>query len=327
MMARFTASSTLLICLALIQGGCGLLEGLFTRPKPQPVVSPTPSPTDGPDFPIREARTQLGDLLELARIRPHFEPGSLVHEGVGIFSLGDTPEPDFPARWGRSYPRGIQGQTPVIDRMSVTFLQELTGVVTAQATFSLERTGTWMADYPLQRRLVRKPFRDRAIRHARFVRRDGGWNLTEISPFTLGTVSGGISIDTIQVLPEGGKPFSGYPDRPVPWSAYPVVRTGQTLEVRVQLATGTPAAGCHVFATFPPLRDRILLRDDGQEGDAHPGDGSYGGRFQVPGPLPAVPQLVLDVVSVKTLTEPESPVCDSLLVGIPVAIDPDGGTP
>lgn len=327
MMARFTASSTILICLALIQGGCGLLEGLFSRPKPQPTVIPVPSPTGSPDFPIREARTRLGELLELARIRPHFEPGSLVHEGVGIFSIGDTTEPDFPARWGRSYPRGIQGQTPVIDRMSVTFLQEVPEVVTAQATFSLERTGTWLADYPLQRRLVRKPFRDRAIRHARFVRGDAGWNLTEISPFTLGTVSGGISVDTIQVRPEGGKPFSGSPERLAPWSAYPRIRTGQMLEVKVQLATGTPAAGCHVFASFPPLRDRILLRDDGLDGDVLSGDGSFGGRFQVPGPLPDVPQLVFDVVSMKTLTDPESPECDSLLVGIPIAIDSDGGTP
>lgn len=322
---RLTFTMPLLVCLGLVQGGCGLLGGLFPGlvpgPNPSPVNPPIPVPTPGPNFPIREARDQLGQLLETAPVRRLFEPGTLVHEGVGIFSLGDAPLPDLPARWGRSYPRGIQVQAPVIDRMSVEFFQTRADLVTAEATFSVERGGTLLADYPLQRRLVRKPFRDLATRQARFGRGPSGWSLTEVSPFSLRTVPGGIGVASFSVVPRGGVAYSGAPDRTAPLSAYPRVETGQTLEVTLQLDTGTPAAGCHVFVTFPPLRDRILLAEAGTDGLP----GLYRGSFEVPSPLPASPQLVLDVMTVKTLTDPESLECDSLLIGIPVDLVPPGG--
>ena len=132
---------------------------------------------------------------------------------------------------------------------------------------------------------------------------------------------------SISIRADGQPGFDGPPDTPRPWTEFPSVRTGQVLKLDLDLAPGSPSSGTSVFASFPPLRDRVMLRDDGQSGDARASDGRFHGTVQVPSPLPDPAHLVFDVVSDDTLIDPDSADCESVLIGVPLTTSTSGGNP
>lgn len=287
-----------------------------------PTNGQTP-PTADPSkqFNVDTEKQELNALIESEGVRPYFDPSKLINDGVGIFaSDGDGDDP-LPRRWGRSYPKTVQGtSTRVVDQMAIDFRTEATSsLLTAEATFSVTRSARFVADYAWQNRLLTKSYNESAERTARFIKQNRQWRLVSLSPMTLGVApKDKIGLDLVRLKVVGAPSLLIREGRLLASSEAPRVTPGQaaTVEVRATFqGTSTEQPPYYLFLSLPPGRDRLLLHDDGQNGDALAGDGLFSASFNFPAST-GIYHMVIDAVSSTTFTDFGSTSYDATLWGI-----------
>lgn len=287
--------------------------------------SPTPSPV--PTLDASSERAAIASLVNSPTVRPYFEPGQLVNDGVGIFSLGDSGADGLPRRWGRTYLRSAQGAGNAFDPMELRIMQFDNGEVSADATYSVVNPVRFVADYAWLKRLVTKNYQERAVRLAHFFKSGGNWSLYALSPMVMAPATGSVVIRKVRLTsasPYASQPgdssyqplseSTSYGSLVAPYSDALVVKPGYRVSVEAQVRTSDPH-GCYVFLTLPPGRDRLALLDDGRGPDAVPNDGIYAASFVAPS-TPGLNHIVVDAVAATTFEDLDEDRYDAALWGI-----------
>ncbi len=286
-----------------------------------PIPGQSPAPSDPTkQFNVDVEKQELNQLIDSESVRPYFDPSKLINDGVGIFASEDDGIDLLPRRWGRSYPKAVQGTGPrIVDQMAIDFRTDQHAILTAEATFSVTRSARFMADFAWQKRLVTKSYDEAAERTARFVKQGGQWRLVSLSPMTLGTQPAGkLSLDLVKLKVDGAPSLLLRSGQLLEASEAPMVKQGQAATVEVHATysgTSSEQPPYYLFLSLPPGRDRLLLHDDGQGGDALAGDGVYSTSFHFPATT-GIHHLVIDAVSSATFTDLGSNAYDASLWGI-----------
>lgn len=278
-------------------------------------------PTDPTkQFNVDIEKQELNQLIDSESVRPYFDPAKLINDGVGIFASEDDGSDLLPRRWGRSYPKAVQGASSrVVDQMAIDFRTDQHAILTAEATFSVTRSARFMADFAWQKRLVTKSYNESAERTARFIKQDGKWRLVSLSPMSLGiSPAGKVRLDLVKIKVDGAPSILIRSGELLDSSEAPKVTQGQAAKVEVHATytgTSTDQPPYYLFLSLPPGRDRLLLRDDGQGGDALAGDDVYSTSFHFPATT-GIHHLVIDAVTSATFTDLGSNTYDASLWGI-----------
>jgi len=287
----------------------------------RPIMGETPTPIDpSKQFNVDTEKQELNALIDSEAVRPYFDPSKLINDGVGIFSSDGESDDMLPRRWGRSYPKSVQGtSTRIVDQMAIDFRTDAQRVLTAEATFSVTRSARFVADFAWQTRLVTKSYNEAAERTARFVKQNGQWRLVSLSPMTLGvSPAGKLNLDLVRLKVEGSPSLIIRDGLLLDSAQAPRVKPLQAATVEVHASytgTSTDQPPYYLFLSLPPGRDRLRLHDDGQAGDTYPGDGLYTASFNFPATT-GIHHLVIDAVSSTTFTDLGSNAYDASLWGI-----------
>lgn len=286
-----------------------------------PVTGQTPAPIDpSKQFNVDVEKQELNALIDSEGVRPYFDPSKLINDGVGIFASEGDGDDLLPRRWGRSYPKVVQGTPPrVVDQMAIDFRTDAASVLTAEATFSVTRSARFVADFAWQNRLVTKSYTESAQRTARFVKQDRQWRMVSLSPMALGiSPAGRLALDLVRLKVPGSPSVLVRDGQLLGSSEAPRVKQGQAATVEVHATysgSATDVPPYYLFLSLPPGRDRLKLHDDGLAGDALAGDGIFSLAFNFPATT-GLHHLVIDAVSSATFTDLGSNSYDASLWGI-----------
>lgn len=274
----------------------------------EPITPPTQTPPANPGVDVVQEKAFIGQLMTSANVHAFFEPGKLVNDGVGIFSNDGVTDAILPRRWGRSYPRVVQEASALADDMAFVFQYE-SGVLTANATYSVTRSARFTEEFAWHRKLVTKSFQETAQRLARFKKGANGWELDALSPMSLSLSNSAVTIQQIH-LTYGAKSHTVQPGTLVPDEQAPTVSPSQQARIQVTARySGTDAASpsMYVFLSLPPARDRLKLTDEG--------NGLYSATFNFPASV-GPGHLVIDAITSATFKDLSPSSYDSAICGL-----------